>query len=270
MTPIPSPRVPALSLREVEVRFGGHRILESITFEVSEGAFCGIIGPNGSGKTTLARAILGLLPLHAGQIEIFGKPLSNLDRRSAGVGYLPQQAAIDFTFPLRVLDVVRMGLHGRLGLFRRGGAEVQEAALHALDRVGLRELASRPIRALSGGQKQRVLIARALVMEPRMLIMDEPTAALDIHASEDLYEWLHELHMDTGMTILLITHEIGVVSRYVDSIACLNRTLVAHGRPEEVFTNDTLKSMYGCGALLFHHGDLPHMVVSHDHPHGEH
>lgn len=257
---------PDIEFRDVTVRYGAVTALEHVSFSITRGGFWGVIGPNGSGKSTLVRAVVGLVRPESGEVRVFGTAPENLGAQRARLGYVPQYAALDFTFPLRVLDVVAMGLYGRIGLGRRLTRAHRDAAQTALDRVGLADLASRHIGSLSGGQRQRVLIARALVVQPDILLLDEPTAALDVSSSEGLYEWLHGLH--GSMTIVLVSHDVGVVSRYVDAVACLNRTLVAHGRPQDVLAGDTVNATYGCGAVLFGHGDTPHMVVDHaDHSH---
>lgn len=254
-------------LRNVSVRYGHLPALDDISVTVPHGSFWGIIGPNGSGKSTLVKTVLGLIEPWRGEVLTFGRRPGELGELRARIGYVPQYSNMDFSFPIHVLDVVAMGLYGAMGLFRRVGKAERERAMEALRVVGLEELAPRHISELSGGQRQRVLVARALVVEPRLLILDEPTAALDHSSAEGLYEWINQLHAARDMTILLISHDIGVVSQHVDSIACLNRTLVAHGRPADVLSTPTLETMYGCGAVLFSHGDIPHMVVKHGHTH---
>ncbi|MBE0643619.1 MAG: metal ABC transporter ATP-binding protein [Bacteroidetes bacterium] len=253
-----------IEFRGVSVRYDRLPALEAVTFGIPRGSFWGIIGPNGSGKSTLVKTALGLLAPYRGTVLTLGHEPSDLGPLRARIGYVPQYAELDFSFPLQVLDVVAMGLYGEIGLFGRVRRQHRARAMEALERVQMQDLAKRQISALSGGQRQRVLIARALVVNPSLLILDEPTAALDHSSSEGLYEWINSLHRETGMTIVLVTHDIGVVSEYVDSIACLNRTLVAHGRPQDVLTAPTLENMYGCGAVLFGHGEVPHMVVRHE------
>jgi ABC-type Mn2+/Zn2+ transport system ATPase subunit len=247
----------------VTVQLGERTVLDDINLRVSHGSFWGIIGPNGAGKSTLVKTVLGLLPIHKGTIRLFGNDIVNNPQLRTRIGYVPQHSRIDLYFPLTVLEVVMTGTYGKLGLFKRPGKKERDDAIAALARVEMTDLADRRIGQLSGGQFQRVLIARALSVNPDLLILDEPTAALDVEAAESFYEWLNKLHSDLGSTILLISHDIGVVSMYVDSVACLNVWLVAHGRPTDVFNTDTLESMYGCGAVLFHHGEVPHMVVEH-------
>ncbi|MCB2203974.1 metal ABC transporter ATP-binding protein [bacterium] len=251
----------AISFRGVSVRYDHLPALENVSVEIPEGSFWGIIGPNGSGKSTFVKTALGLLTPYEGEVRTLGHTPAALGALRARIGYVPQYAELDFSFPLQVIDVVAMGLYGEIGLFRRLKREHRQRAMQALERVQMEEFAHRQISALSGGQRQRVLIARALVVDPSLLILDEPTAALDHGAAEGLYDWVNRLHGESGMTIILVTHDIGVVSQYVDSIACLNRTLVAHGLPKDVLSGDSLEEMYGCGAMLFGHGEVPHMVV---------
>ena len=253
----------AISFSNVTVRYDHMPALENISFSIPEGSFWGIIGPNGSGKSTLVKTALGLLHPSSGSVRTLGRTPSELGSLRAHIGYVPQYADLDFSFPLQVIDVVAMGLYGKIGLFRRVTREHRQRAEEALARVNMEDFADRQISALSGGQRQRVLIARALVVDPILLILDEPTAALDPGAAEGLYGWINDLHHRHEMTLILVTHDVGVISQHVDSIACLNRTLVAHGRPKDVLSGESLEQMYGCGAVLFGHGDVPHMVVRH-------
>lgn len=257
-----------IEFRDVSVNYDHLPALEHISFGIPSGSFWGIIGPNGSGKSTLVKTALGLLKPAQGTVRTFDRNPADLGSLRSRIGYVPQYAALDFTFPLQVIDVVAMGLYGKIGLFRRVTRKHRLLAMDALARVQMQDFSERQISALSGGQRQRVLIARALVVNPSLLILDEPTAALDHNSSEGLYDWISTLHRESGMTIILVTHDIGVVSEHVDSIACLNRTLVAHGRPDDVLHAPTIENMYGCGALLFGHGDVPHMVVRRDESNG--
>ena len=251
---------PVVELSDVWVELGGHPVLEGISLAVDAGEFVSVVGPNGAGKTTLLRVILGLVRPARGEVRVFGTRPWELGRGRARIGYVPQAEGIDPDFPLRVIDVVLMGRYGSLGWIRRPGSADRRAAREALDLVGIGDLATRPIGELSGGQRQRAFLARALAAEPRLLLLDEPTTGVDPAASESFYELLRRIQ-ERGVTIVMVTHDIGVVSRYVDKVACINRRLVVHGRPEEVLTDEALAEMYGCAALFFHHGRVPHMVV---------
>lgn len=251
---------PVVELRDVRVELGGHPVLEDVTFSVAAGEFVSVVGPNGAGKTTLLKVILGLIRPQRGEVRVFGLPPWELGRQRARIGYVPQVEEIDPRFPLRVMDVVLMGRYGALGLGRRPGAADRRAAEEALELVGIAHLAGKPIGELSGGQRQRAFVARALAAKPELLLLDEPTTGVDPAASESFYELLQRIR-EGGVTIVMVTHDIGVVSRYVDKVACINRRLVVHGRPEEVVTDAALAEMYGCAALFFHHGRVPHMVV---------
>ncbi|MBL0176447.1 MAG: metal ABC transporter ATP-binding protein [Ignavibacteria bacterium] len=257
---------PDVAFDHVSIAYQDRIALEDVTFSIARGSFWGIIGPNGSGKTTLVRAIIGLVGARSGRIRTFGVDPRDLREQRTLIGYVPQSAEVDFSFPISVSDAVLMGGYGKAGRFRRLSRELRDATAAALERVQISDLAARQIGELSGGQRQRMLIARALVLHPRLLILDEPTAALDHTSSEGLYEWLHGLNETDGTTILLVSHDIGVVSKWVDSVACLNTRLVAHGRPSDILTTSALESMYGCGAVIFQHGHIPHMVVDAD-PH---
>ena len=158
-----------------------------------------------------------------------------------------------------------MGRYGQVGLVRRPGRRDREAARLALEQVGLRDLAQRQIGRLSGGQRQRVLVARALATEPELLILDEPTTGVDVGTTEGLFELLDGFHR-AGMTVIVVSHDVGVVAQHVSQVACLNRRLVAHGRPAEVLRPDVLECMYGREAALVGHGDIPHVVVRHHEP----
>jgi zinc transport system ATP-binding protein len=255
-----------IELENVTVRYHELVALEDVSLKVAPGDFLALIGPNGSGKTTLIKTILGLVVPIAGTVQLFGKSPQQLDGEWRRVGYVPQIAQIDPRFPIRVFDVVLMGRYGQLGLIRRPGRRDREAAWRALDRVGMSDLAQRPIGRLSGGQRQRVLIARALATEPELLLLDEPTTGVDVGTTEGLFDLLDTLHRQ-GITILVASHDVGVIAQHVDQVACVNRRLVAHGRPEEVLGGEVLECMYGPQAAFVGHGDFPHMVVQRHEPH---
>jgi len=248
-------------LLHVTVRYQELIALEDVTLRIMPGEFLAVIGPNGSGKTTLIKTILGLVEPAEGTVRLFGKAPGELAREWWGkIGYVPQLAHIDPHFPIRVFDVVLMARYGQVGLIHRPGPRDKEAARRALARVGLTDLARRQIGRLSGGQRQRVLVARALATEPELLILDEPTTGVDVGTTEGLFDLLDAFHRE-GMTVVVVSHDVGVVAQHVNQVACVNRRLVAHGRPGEVLRPDVLECMYGRQAALLGHGDVPHIVV---------
>ncbi|MBM4443972.1 MAG: metal ABC transporter ATP-binding protein [Chloroflexi bacterium] len=250
-----------ISLRDVWVFYGETPALKAIDLDIEDGEFLGLIGPNGSGKTTLIKVILGLLKPDRGKVTVFGAPPDRLGRSRGLIGYVPQRSQGDWTFPVSVRDVVLMGRYGRIGLFRRPTAADEAIALKSLDAVQMREYAGRHLGQLSGGQQQRVMIARALAGEPLLLLLDEPAAGVDISAEDQFYELLGELKEKHGLTIVVVTHDIAVVSSHVEKLACLNQTLYIHASPEEVLTAGTLQKVYGCEVELLAHGRIPHRVV---------
>jgi zinc transport system ATP-binding protein len=251
---------PIAELQRVTVRYQALVALEEVTLQILPGEFLAVIGPNGAGKTTLVKTILGLIEPTEGVVRLFGKPPREVGKDLARVGYVPQVAQIDPRFPIRVFDVVMMGRYGQMGLIRRPGARDRQAARVALERVGLGDLARRPIGQLSAGQRQRVLVARALATEPELLILDEPTTGVDVGSSEGVFQLLDELHRG-GMTVIVVSHDVGVVAQHVSQVACVNRRVVVHGRPAEVLHPDVLECMYGRGGALVGHGEFPHIVV---------
>jgi len=249
---------PAIELRGVNLHRGDVRVLEEVDLRVERGAFLAVLGPNGSGKTTLLRTILGLIEPQSGQVQVLGGTPAQARGR---VGYVPQRAAFDLDFPIRSGDVVLMGRLARRRWLRRYDASDHAAAQNALETMEVAHLADRPVGALSGGELQRVLIARALAMEPELLLLDEPTASLDERIGRGVWEILEEL--SHHITLVLVSHDIGAISHYVRDVACLNRRL--HMHPDGELTDEILEATYGCPVDLLAHGH-PHRVLS---PHGE-
>ncbi len=240
-----------VSLKNVDVYLNSTHILENINLSVKQNDFLGIIGPNGGGKTTLLRVILGLIKPDNGDVKVFGK--SPEEGRKL-IGYLPQYSFFDQDFPMSVFDAVLMGRYR--GMFRNYSREDEEESLNALKTVGMLKFRERQIGKLSGGQLQRVFIARAIARQPRLLLLDEPTASIDPEMQKSFYELL--LKLKKKMAIILVTHDIGVVSTYVEKIACLNRRLFYHGSIEEGLKR--LEDVYQCPIEMIAHG-IPHRVL---------
>ena len=216
--------------------YGRRVVLSDLTFEIPEGDFLGLVGPNGAGKTTILRAILGTLA-----------PLSGSVARDATLrfGYVPQRDQVDYGFPLRVIDVVLMGRYDRVGVGRRPRREDRDHALAALDAVGIRELAKEPLTRLSGGQKQRTLIARALVGEPSLLVLDEPTTGMDLVATTQILGLVRELHERRRLTVLMVSHALNEIANYVTRIALVQEGSFRIGPVDQILTERTLTELYG-------------------------
>ncbi|GAK59848.1 ABC transporter [Candidatus Vecturithrix granuli] len=241
-------------LHHVWVKYDDVVALEDVNLCLRAGDFVSIIGPNGGGKTSLLKLLLGLVKPTRGSVEVLGK---TPEQARQEIGYVPQQVTLDKHFPISVWDVTLMGRLGRIPLLKKYTAEDHDLAADALQKVKLYDLKDRHISKLSGGQQQRVLIARALVTNPKLLLLDEPTASVDTEIKRDIYELLVELN--TQMTIVMVSHDIGVVSSYTKTIACLNHTLVYH--EEKHITPEMLATTYQCPIDLIAHG-VPHRVLA--------
>jgi len=220
----------------VALGYGRRTILSGLSFAVHEGDFLGLVGPNGAGKTTVLRAILGTLEPQEGTLE-----------RSDALrfGYVPQRDSVDYNFPLRVLDVVLMGRYDRIGLGRRPGKDDRRRAMDALEHVGIPDLHDRQLKDLSGGQKQRALIARALVGEPNVLVLDEPTNGMDLVSTTQILGLVRELHERDGLTVIMVSHALNEVANYVERIALVVGGGFRIGTVDEIMTEPVLSEMYG-------------------------
>jgi zinc transport system ATP-binding protein len=245
---------PFVEIEKVSFRYGEVSVLEDIDLTVEPGDFLGIIGPNGSGKTTLLRIMLGLLAPTSGQVRLFGHPPASL-KQWGRLGYVPQKATFDPSLPVTVGEVVASGLVATMGLLRRVRAAERRRVGDVLAQVGMTAYAAARVGALSVGQQQRVLIARALVSDPELLILDEPTGGVDPEAQTNFYALLHHLNREREVTLILVSHDIGVVAKEVTRLACLNRRLIFHGRPGDFLSDAALAALYGPAVR----------VVSHEH-----
>jgi zinc transport system ATP-binding protein len=241
-----------VELEGVSVRFGEVVALEAVDLAVDAGDFLGVIGPNGSGKTTLLRVMLGLLAPDAGQVRLFGRPPA-MFRQWERLGYVPQRVSLDTGLPATVEEVVETGLVASLGALGRLRASDRARVRGALDRVAMADHAARRIGDLSAGQQQRVLIARALVSAPELLVLDEPTGGVDPEAQSSFYGLLRHLNREQGVTLVLVSHDIGVVAHEVTKLACLSRRLVYHGPPANFMSQAALATLYGPSVRLVSH-----------------
>ncbi len=241
----PALNEPAVILSDVYFSYNKKHVLENVNVSVKHGEFASIVGPNGGGKTTLLKLILGLIKPDSGEIKVLG---NTPEKSRLHIGYMPQYTHFDMQFPVTVLDIVLMG---RLGHSLGGRYTKQDisAAMSSLEEVDLQDLSNELFRELSGGQRQRVLIARALCVNPELLLLDEPTANIDPEVEETLFGLLQRLNQ--RMTILLVSHDLGVVSKVVRSVICVNRCVAIH--PTSEVDGTIIKEMYGHDMCLVRH-----------------
>ena len=243
-----------ISLRNVGVAYEGHAALEGVNLDIYEDDFIGIIGPNGGGKSSLVKAIMGAVE-YSGEIEI-----SDILRKCNHykIGYMPQVSQFDMRFPISIEEVVLSGLQTEKGFFGRYTAKDKELAHKTLEKMGIAELASRPIGEVSGGEMQRALLCRAIISEPKLLILDEPTNFVDNSFEREFYAMVQEL--SHNMAVMIVSHDLGTITSVVKSIVCVNRT--AHRHDSNVLTEEQLRN-YNCPIQIVSHGHIPHTVLEH-------
>jgi manganese/zinc/iron transport system ATP- binding protein len=239
---------PAIEVNDLTVAYREKPVLWDVDWEVPAGVLMAIVGPNGAGKSTLIKATLGLVRAAAGQVLFFGRPYAEQRRL---VAYVPQRGSVDWDFPTSVLDVVMMGRYGALGWLRRPGRREREMAMAALAQVGMEDFAERQISQLSGGQQQRVFLARALVQDAQLYLMDEPFQGVDARTEVAIVAVLQELRRQ-GKTVVVVHHDLETVPEYFDWVLLLNVRRIASGPVAEVFTEDNLRLTYG-GRIPFLH-----------------
>jgi zinc/manganese transport system ATP-binding protein/zinc transport system ATP-binding protein len=258
---------PVLEFRGVSCGYGNTAVLHDIDLRIHAGDFVGLVGPSGAGKTTLLRAILGGVDIHAGEVLVDGEPAG----KSTRAGYVPQLEAIDWNFPVTVEQVVLMGRASE-GWGPWHHRDAQEEARMVMKRLGIESLARRHIRALSGGQQQRAFLGRALISNPRLLLLDEPTAGVDIKTRDDILHLLDELNHE-GVTVIMSTHELNAVAAHLPWVVCVNQTIVAQGSPAEVYTPENLRRTYGAEMAVFQYegmtlvAEAPHHIGLHHQHH---
>ncbi|MFM8292540.1 MAG: metal ABC transporter ATP-binding protein [Planctomycetia bacterium] len=231
---------PLLEFHDLTVAYAGRPVLWNVDLAIDEPCLFGVIGPNGAGKSTLLKAALGLVPVVAGVVRFFGRPLEEVRGR---VGYVPQRETVDWDFPVSAMDVVLMGTYGRLGWLRRPGRKDRELARECLARVGLADLASRQIGRLSGGQQQRVFLARALAQQAEIYLLDEPMAGVDSRSQEQIFAVLAALKA-AGSLVVVVHHDLRTAAEWFDRVALVDRRLVAVGPTAGVLTPENLQRTY--------------------------
>lgn len=231
----------------------GNLVLKGATFQILPGEYCAIIGPNGGGKTTLIRLLLGLEKPTSGEIKLFGTSQKRF-RDWNRIGYVPQRSAlVDGSFPATVREVVGMGRYARRGIFGFESSEDKAAIVEAMELMGVAALSDRLIGNLSGGQRQRVMIARALASNPDVLIVDEPNTGVDVESQHRFYELLRTLNRTKKLSILFITHDIGVIAEDITRVLFVNQTLLVSQNPSEVVRCDEMSRLYGTPAHVVCH-----------------
>lgn len=238
---------PLINLHNVSYQYEQTKALTDINLTIAEGDFLAIIGPNGSGKSTLLKIILGLLKPTKGEVLLFGKPVNQFKDKER-IGYVSQKSnSFNTGFPATVKEVIRSGLVKKTGLFHRFPADVDKQVKSALKSVGMEEFAMKNIGDLSGGQQQRVFIARALISNPNVLILDEPTVGVDSKNVKSFYNMLSHLNREHNITIVLVTHDVDAVSKSISHVACLNRRIHFHGFKNEMdqMSDEQLEAWYG-------------------------
>lgn len=250
-------QAPIIQLENIHFSYNNRKVLDNVNLTIHKGTFLGLVGPNGGGKSTLISIILGLTKPDKGNVYLLNEPISSF-KKWHHIGYVSQKAnTFNKGFPATVFEVVSMGLTAKIGYFKFFRKKHKEKILQAIEQVGMSEYINQNIGHLSGGQQQRVFIARSLVSDPKLLILDEPTVGIDYKNVERFYELLYKLNVENEITMLLVTHDTGAMTQYATDVACLNKTLHFHGKSAEydALSVEDLSKIYG----------HPVQVIIHDH-----
>lgn len=242
----------ALEVKNLTVSAGGYRILDNVSFSVPVGSTAAVIGPNGAGKSILIKTIMRLLPKEKGEVTIFGTPHEQYRKVAKSLSYVPQRLELDRNFPLTVRGLFSLKSRALLGMSKADFERME----NLLEKVGMHGKSSQRLSTLSGGQLQRVLIAYSLMDKPKLLILDEPAAGIDVSGQESIYMLLQRIQKEENLTMILVSHELDVVMEYADQVLCLNRKLLCAGIPHEALTTEVIHEMYGTPAKHFHHDHL--------------
>lgn len=251
-------KIPIFDVKNLNFSVRGQSILSNISLEIFNGEYIAIIGPNGGGKTTLIRMLLGLEEPTSGTIKLFGKKLSGFNAWHK-IGYVPQRASlVDANFPATVLDIVSMGRTAQRTIFSRMSAKDKSAVADAMSKMDILNLKDKMVGTLSGGQRQRVMIARALASEPEILILDEPNTGVDMVSQRNFYELLAKLNKEEKITIVFITHDIGVIADDIGRLVTVNQKAIVCNNPKEVLSCEEMSALYGIDAHLIHNHKHEH------------
>ncbi len=233
--------IPVLSVKDLSASYRKNQVLNGVDFQVEPGTLTSIIGPNGAGKSTLLKVILQLHPKLSGDVTFFGTTYA---KAKSKIGYVPQRGSVDWDFPTNALDVVMMGLYGKIGWFKWPNKHHKDLAMEALSHMGMADYANRQISQLSGGQQQRVFLARALVQDAELYFLDEPLAGVDAATERAIMDTLRTLK-ERGRTVMVVHHDLQTVEDYFDHVLLLNRKVIAHGSTATTFINENIYRTYG-------------------------
>lgn len=244
---------PAVCLNNVTAGYDYNIVFTQLSLEIDTGQFAGIVGPTGCGKTTLLRTILGVHPIHSGQVLLNGEIIKH-SGQAKKIGYVPQLGSVDWSFPVTVEEVIMMGLYTNKHLWPWPSKEERERVHDLANKLGIYNCLHQHIIHTSGGQRQRAFLARALVNNPQLLVLDEPTTGVDIKTQHAVLHLLGDINSE-GITILLTTHDLNAVASHLPWVICFNNGVVAEGRPRDIFTNEILTETYGGDIVIVKHGD---------------